>query len=308
MKKIILPAIALLALLAAPPLARAWSYNDGDLLLIFRDAGGNYDVEYDLGSVSNLLGHANGYTTTITGWNSSLVTGQFGSDLTGINVILLSVTSLTNASPTAWVSGSEPNTTAYNVSSAAWSSDLHGIISATGNKPIAPYDVPPAAVTPTNAYDIHVSGIHGEASYDYIATGGSEFANIATLGGHSPFTVQQTIPGSFDFWAIQPTSVYPNSPPDQLVGTFSITSSGVLTFVAGPRQSSITGVSRSANVSTVQFTTTVGNQYAVSYTNQLGGNGAWPVDANTLTGDGNIDTLYHTNNNPGVEFYQINTH
>ncbi|HSY43882.1 MAG TPA: hypothetical protein VK811_08210, partial [Candidatus Acidoferrum sp.] len=65
MKKILLPAVALLALLAAP-LARAWSYNDGDLLLIFRDQGGNYNVEYDLGSVNSLLGQTNGYTTTIT--------------------------------------------------------------------------------------------------------------------------------------------------------------------------------------------------------------------------------------------------
>jgi hypothetical protein len=306
MKKIILSAIALLVLLAASPLARAWSYNDGDLLLTFRDSGGNYDVEYDLGSVSNILGNTNGYTTTITGWNSSVVTGQFGSNLAGINVILLAVTSLSNPSPTAWVSGSEPDTTAYTTSIYGWDSNLHGIISAIGNKPISPFDVPPAAATPTNAYIIQPSGLQGGASYDYIVSGGT-FANVPTLGGHSPFTVQQTIPGSFDFWAIQPSSTYPNPPPDKLVGTFTITSNGVLTFVAGPRQPTITSISRSGNVSSVQFTTTVGNQYSVAYTNQLGGNGVWPVDANTLIGDGNADTINHTNNNQGVEFYQINT-
>lgn len=305
MKKILLPAVALLALLAAP-LARAWSYNDGDLLLIFRDQGGNYNVEYDLGSVNSLLGQTNGYTTTITGWNSSVATGQFGPDLTGVNVILLAATSLTNASPTAWISGSEPNTTAYTSSSIGWSQNLHSPISAVGNKPISPFDLSPAAGTPTNAYVIQPSSIHGGASYDYIVSGGT-FANVPNLGGHVPFTVQQTIPGSFDFWAIQPSSTYPNPPPDHLVGTFTITSGGVLTFVAGPRQASITGVIRSSNVSSVQFTTTVGNQYSVSYTNQLGGNATWPVDTTTLTGDGSIDTLNHTNNNPAVEFYRINT-
>lgn len=302
MKKILLPAIAFLALLGAP-LARAWSYNEGDLLLVFREPG-NYDVEYDLGSVSNLLGHPNGYTTTITGWNPSVVTGQFGADLTGVDVVLLAV-SATNAASTVWLSSSQPNTTAYNISSTAYSGIL-SVINATGNKPITPFNVTPAPVTPTNAYAIQPSGLQGGASYDYIVSGGT-FANIPNLGGRSPFTVQQSIPGSFDFWAIQPTSVYPNSPPDQLIGTFTITSSGVLTFVAGPQPSNITGVSRSGNVSTVQFTTTVGNQYSVAYTNQLGGSAAWPVDTTTLTGDGNIDTINHTNNSPAVEFYRINT-
>ena len=72
MKKIILPAIALLALLAATP-ARAWSYNDGDVLLIFRESGHN-NIEYDLGNVSQFLGQTNGYTTTITKWDPGLVT------------------------------------------------------------------------------------------------------------------------------------------------------------------------------------------------------------------------------------------
>jgi hypothetical protein len=304
MKRIIFPTIALLALLAAP-LARAWSYNDGDLLLILRENGFN-DIEYDLGSVSSLLGHTNGYTTTITGWNSGLATSQFGTDLTGVDAILLAVTSATNATPTAWVSGAEPDTTAYNVSSAAWNSSLHAIISSIGNKPILPFALAPAPVTPTNAYSIDPSGTQGGASYDYIVSGGT-FANIPNLGGHSPFTVQQTIPGAFDFWAIQPTSVYPNSPPDNLIGTFSITSSGVLTFVSGPRASVISGISHAGNVSSIRFSTTVGNQYSVAYTNQLGGSALWPTDANALTGDGRIDTISHTNTGQSQEFYRINT-
>jgi hypothetical protein len=302
MKTIILAALALAALLTASS-ARAWSYNDGDLLLVFRE-NGNYDFEYDLGSVSNLLGHTNGYTTTITGWNSSLITSQVGPNLTGLDVALVAVTSPTNATPTAWLSGSEPNTTAYNTSSTVYSGIL-GIINAIGNKPVAPFNVTPAAVTPTNAYAIQPSGIQGGASYDYIVSGGT-FANVQNLGGHSPFTVQQAIPGSFDFWAIQPTAIYPNSPPDHLIGTFTITTNGILTFVAGPRPSTITGVNHAGNVSSIQFTTTVGNKYSVGYTNRLSG-GAWPGDSTTLTGDGGIDTLYHTNNNPNAEFYRVNT-
>src|ERR1700722_11469911 len=103
MKKIILLTIALLALEAAP-LARAWSYNDGDLLLIFREASHN-DVEFDLGNINtvNMLGHTNGFTTTVTGWNAGLVTSTFGSDLTGVSIILAAATSQANPTPTAWI-------------------------------------------------------------------------------------------------------------------------------------------------------------------------------------------------------------
>src|ERR1700690_302531 len=111
MKKIILSSLALLALLATPP-ARAWSYSDGDLLLVFRESG-HKNIEDDLGSVSNLLGQANGYTTTITGWDASLITTEFGSDLTGVKVVLAATTSSTSANETAWISSADPNVSAY---------------------------------------------------------------------------------------------------------------------------------------------------------------------------------------------------
>jgi hypothetical protein len=307
MKKIILSAFALLALLATPQ-ARAWSYSDGDLLLVFRATGHN-NIEYDLGSVSNLLGHANGYTTNITGWDSSLITSEFGTGLNGVKVILAATTSSTNASPTAWISSIDPNVNPYNVGVAAWTANLHGTINSIGVRPGNPFDVPAAVANPTNAYIIGPFDPQlGGASYDYIVSGGN-FNSIATWAGKAPFStvpVEQIVPGSFDFWAVQTTSIYPNSPPDKLIGTFTITTNGVLTFAAGPRTPSITGISRSGNVSAIQFTTTVGTIYSVAYTNQLGiTSSTWPVDAITLVGDGKTDTLNHTNSGEAAEFYRV---
>jgi hypothetical protein len=307
MKKIILSAFVLLALLATPQ-ARAWSYSDGDLLLVFRASGHN-NIEYDLGSVSNLLGHANGYTTNITGWDSSLITTEFGTGLSGVKVILAATTSSANATPTAWISSIDPNISAYNIGGSAWTANLHGTINSLGVRPENPFDVPAAVATPTNAYIIGPFDPQlGGASYDYIVSGGN-FNSIATWAGKAPFStvpVEQAIPGSFDFWAVQTTSIYPNSPPDKLIGTFTITTNGVLTFVAGPRTPNIIGVSRSGNSSTIQFTTTVGNTYSVAYTNQLGAATAtWPVDATTLIGDGKTDTLNHTNSGGAAEFYRV---
>ena len=295
MKRLILSSLAALALLGTPQ-ARAWNYNQGDLFLIFRDAGGSQDVEFDIGSVTNLLGHTNGYTTTITGWDPTLVTGTFGS-FSGLNVALIA-----SIAPTNYLSGAEPDTTAYNVGSGGaglLTSDIVGV----GTKPLYPSPIPTAS---TNAYSISTSGAYKRASYDYVVTSGSE-NNVPQWGGNAQFTVEQSIPGYLDFWEVDQTSVYPNSPPDKLLGTLNITASGVLTFTAGPRATTVQAVAHTGNVSTIQFPTVVGNTYSISYTNRLGAAITnWPVDSTTLVGNGSIDTLYHTNSGP-VEFYSIRT-
>jgi hypothetical protein len=291
MKSIILTTLAALTLLTTPQ-ARAWTYNDGDVLLVFRQ--GSQNVEFDLGSVTNFLGKTNGYTTTVTGWDLSLVTSTFGS-LTGVKVVLLAAGDSTN-----WLSSAEPNTTAYNIS-ASDADTLHGVISAVGTRPLYPIAIPTAGA---NSYSIDTGGQYAGSSYDYTVSGG-HFSGIAKLGGNAPFTVEQSIPGFLDFWSIKSTDIYPNSPPDQLVGTFTISASGVLTFVAGPRASTITSVSRSSGVSTVKFTTTVGNTYSVAFTNKLGGAVAtWPVDGSSVTGDGKVNSINHTSSG-SAEFYRV---
>ena len=295
MKRIILTSLAALTLLATPQV-RAWTYSDGDLLLVFR-ASGHKDIEFDLGSVAPLLGKTNGYTTTITGWDTSLVTTEFGTDLTGVKVVLLGTGGSTN-----WLSSAEPNTTAYNVSSQE-ADILHGAISAIGTRPLNPIKIPVAG---DNAYAIDPGGQYAASSYDYIVKGAGSASGIPKFGGRSPFTVEQAIPGFLDFWQVEST-INPNSPPDKLIGTFYITSDGVLSFIAGPRAAVVTTVTRTGNVSAVQFTTTVGNQYALSFTNALGGPvSTWPVDGGVVIGNGKLNTINRTNAD-SAEFYRVNT-
>jgi hypothetical protein len=295
MKSILLITLAALALLAAP-LARAWTYNDGDVLLVFRK--GSQNIEFDLGSVSNYLGKTNGYTTTVSGWNLGLVTSTFGTLDSNVKVVLLATTP---TGATNWLSSAEPNTTAYNIGSSE-ADTLRGIISAVGTRPLYPIAIPTAG---TNAYSIDTGGQYAGSSYDSVVSGG-HFSGIAKLGGNAPFTVEQAIPGLLDFWQIE-TTASATAPPDKLIGTFTITTGGVLAFVAGPRAATITSTSHAGNVSTFKFTTTVGNTYAVAYTNRLGGAPAtWPVDATTLVGNGKVNTLNRTNSSD-VEFYRIQT-
>ena len=298
MKRIIMLTLAALTLLNAP-LARAWTYKNGDLLLVFRK--GSVNVEFDLGSVNSYLGQPNGYTTPVSGWDLNYLTNAIGS-LTDPNspteVLLLAAGGTTN-----WLSSAEPNTTAYQGSSQE-SSGLNGDISAVGARPVI-YNVPSNS---PNAYVIDTGGQYALASYDITVTGGgSALKFVGQLGGDAPFTVQQSIPGFLDFWQVGTTTVYPNPPADKLIGTFTIDTNGVLTFVAGPRPSTITAYSYSGGVSQLKFTTTVGNTYNVVYTNQLGGAVAtWPVDATTVTGNGKVSTINHTTAG-NTEFYRIHT-
>ncbi len=295
MKSILLITLAALALLTTPP-ARAWTYNDGDVLLVFRK--GSQNIEFDLGSVTNYLGKTNGYTTTVSGWNLSLVTSTFGALDSNVKVVLLATTP---TSSTNWLSSAEPNTTAYNIGSSE-ADVLRGIISAVGTRPLYPIAIPTAGA---NAYSIDTGGQYAGSSYDSVVSGG-HFSGITKLGGNAPFTVEQAIPGLLDFWQIE-TTASSTAPPDKLIGTFTITTGGTLTFVAGPRAASVTSATHTGNVSTLKFTTTIGNTYSVAYTNKLGGAPAtWPVDATTLVGNGKVNTLNHTNSS-SAEFYRIST-
>jgi len=322
MKRIIHLAALLVSLLAVP-LARAWVYQDGDVLLIFRENGFD-DVEFDLGNVSQFLNKTNGYTIKVGGWNANPVLKTFGSDLTGVSVILLATTSNTNSSPGSWVSGPEPDTTAYRVSPSAWQSSLWSTINALGTRPVL-YSVPtvvslnyplsPGGALPspdTNAYVIDPGNVYQIDSYDWIVSGGASLGNaiyantayVPSLGGQSPFIVESIIPASFDFWGIQPSTTYP-APADTYVGQFTITTNGTLTFVAGPPQSTIQGITRAGNVSAVQFSTVIGVQYALFSTNTLAAPvSQWPVVGGPIQGTGFSGSLTHTNS-AATGFYQI---
>jgi hypothetical protein len=310
MKRIPLFVLAALALLAAPR-ARAWSYQDGDVLLIFRESGYN-DVEFDLGNISQFLNHPNGYTAAVTGWDVDLVTNTFGPDLTGVSVALLATTARSSniTNETAWLSGVEPNTTSYNVHPSAWQAQLFSVIHAIGLAPEIylptntgnSYSIPTSSdPTVVASYDNVVSADGTLGPLPYLYLGGSI---PLPLGGNAAFNVEQVIPGSFELWGIQPGT---NSPPapGALVGIFSIATNGVLTFVAGPPPSSILGITRSGGTNSVTFTTTVSGQYQLVHTNNLQQAGAaWPVVPGAVAGDGFVHTLNHVPAD-AAEFYRV---
>jgi len=294
MKKLLQIAVAASVLLNTP-LLLAWTYSDGHALLIFRASGFN-DVEFDLGDVGQFLGQPDGYTTTLNAWNLSLVTGVFGNDLSGVNVILAATTSDASANPAAWLSSGDPSAAPSDSSFPTWRANLYSVINALGTRPLT-YLVPASGAS---AYSIDPGGTYRLASYDYIvSSGGLNGGAIPQFGGYVSFKVERTIPGSFGFWQIVPSSASPR-PAATYVGTFSIDATGSLSFTAGPAVVSaappnITAITRTGTLNTVSFTTTPGGNYYLLYTNSITGGapGAWPVVSGPVAGNGGNLSLTH---------------
>ncbi|MFO1475629.1 MAG: hypothetical protein U1F98_03130 [Verrucomicrobiota bacterium] len=295
MKKPIIAGLVSLALLG--PQARAWTYSDGDVLLIFRESGFN-NVEFDIGNISQFLNQAQGTTAPVSGFDLSIATGVFGTDLTGVSVVLAATTSSVDANRSAWLSASSPTVLPVDPTPSGWQSDLWSVINGIGTKPLSAL-VPVAGPA---AYSIDPQGVLRIASYDYVVS--PTGTRIPQLGGHVGFTVETVIPGSFLLWQISPSSAVPK-PAATLVGTFNITAAGALTFTAGPPVPGIVGLNRSTGLSTVTFTTAPGGNYYLAYTNDLTAPlSTWPRVSGPLVGSGNTASLVHTNSdNSG--FYRV---
>jgi hypothetical protein len=301
MKKIFQLTMAGLASLAAlaTPSARAWTYQDSDVLLIFRGNSPQDDVEFDIGNVSQFLNHPNGYTTAVTGWDPSLVVSTLG-QVSNASVVLTATTS-----SSAWLSSSPSVASVSDVTASTFLGDLYDIIDAIGTRPTS-YD----EAAETNAYVIQESGgispNSSLGSYDYIvSSGGVNEANIAQFGGNVPFDVQGVAATTLGFWQIQPTNAIPK-PSATYVGTFVININGSLTFTAGPLGPTIAGITRSGSVSTVSFgTLSIGN-YSLVHTNALGAPiSTWQVVSGPVAGTGGTRSLNHTNSTDKAGFYGV---
>src|ERR1035437_6968723 len=292
MKKILQLTLAVAALLAATPV-RACNYQDGDTLLIFRASGFN-DIEFDLGNINQFTNLASGTTITVNNWSLNLVTNTFGSDLTGVGVIVAATTSNNIVNKAAWLSSSDASVVPNAVTPSTWQANLWSIINSVGTRPLI-YFVP--TTNGASAYSIPTSGSYSLAAYDKIVTAnGQNAGSIEEFGGNVAFTVEQSAPGSFNFWRIAPSSANPK-PVATLAGTFTITAAGVLTFTAGASVPApgITSITRSGNLNTIGFTTVTGGNYWLAYTNKLGGAATnWPTVSGPVTGDGNNNSLTHT--------------
>jgi hypothetical protein len=272
MKKILHFTIAGLAWLAvlATPLARAWTYSDEDVLLIFRGQTIADDVEFDIGQVSQFTSPANS-TIHVTSWNASLVTGTLGANLNtaGVSYVLAATTGRI-VGPCAWLSSSDTSATVKDLTLSAWTGELYDYIEAIGTYPVNYGNTTASA----NAYVIEqfgdqAAGASSLASYDYIVSNdGQNLSQIAYFGGNVSFDVQGSAPGTVEFWQINTSSSNPK-PAATFIGTFDLDANNNLYFYAASvsLQPAIVGAAQSADQSTytVRFTTLANGSYSLFY-------------------------------------------
>jgi hypothetical protein len=304
LKKTILPGLAGLALLAVPA-AKAWTYNNSDLLLIFREDTKN-DVEFDLGSVSNYLGHPDGYTNLVSNWNFNVVTSNYSLTGGSVQFALIAATSTSDSNRTAWISDSQPLTAVDDLTGSAWTIGLQTPIANVGlggqNSPGTSASTNYAVLAPTSPY-----------AFDYLTSAnGNSPGAIPYLGGSSGinFEVTTATPNTVLFYAIQP-STSPTKPVATLVGSFTLFGNGALVFQAGPLLDSptITSIAAGSDTAAVTFTTKAAVKYRLIYSTLLSnGRSSWTGLPNPVAGDGTPGTLYDQSATDPARFYSVESY
>lgn len=300
----ILLTFAITTVLFFPPYSRAGTYTNGDALLIFR-SDGLHDVEFDLGSVNQFLGHPNGYTNVVTNWNLAVVTSNYSLSGDNVQFAVLATTPSSASNPTAWVSDSQPLVNVLDVTASAWQSGFYSPISATGlgiqNDPGAPAGTNFDVLLPTSHY-----------AFDYIASDdGNTPAEIPYLGSPSAsFKVTGITPTTVLFYAIQPTNTTPK-PAATLIGSFNLNASGLLVFQAGPLldATTITSVTVTSGTVPVTFNTKAAVKYRLTYSTAVNNPATnWTALSPSTAGDGTPHTLIDTSPTDPARFYNVESY
>jgi hypothetical protein len=298
-----LAGLAWLAALASPQ-ARAWTYSDGDVLLIFRETGSD-DVEFDIGNISQFTNPSSS-TTHVTDWSLSLVNDTFGS-VSGASVILVATTPSTASTLDTWLTGSASVTSVSDVTHTGWS-ELYAHINGIGVDPVS-YDENTAGA---NGYVIAETGATGkgqtsDASYYYVVTdAGVDGAFVQDFGGNVPFDVEGVAPATIGFWQIQPSTTIPK-PEATYLGTFDIDANGQLYFYTGSLVPKITSVTHHGASDTVSFTTLANGSYSLVYSPDASVPvSQWaPLGVGPVSGNGGTQSLTFTSPGDTADFYAV---
>jgi hypothetical protein len=148
--------------------------------------------------------------------------------------------------------------------------------------------------------------------------------NVADFNGTLGSDVDNTTPASFnsavrsDLYQVCPSGTidpitHSTGPLAYYVGYFQFNPDGTMTFTRGTTNSVVTipppqivSINRTANVSTISFTTTNGATYSLYYTNAAGLGtpvAGWP-STGSVAGDGTTKSLSDTTTD-GVRFYRV---
>jgi hypothetical protein len=281
----VLQSLLLAVMTGGPSLASAFTYSDSDVLLVFRKDGFN-DVEFNLGSVSNFLGRADGTRVPVNNWDLNVVNTTFNNNLNGVKFVLCAATEATNALRRVWATSASlyPSTPVTDLAGSKWG-QLRAKISTVGTEA--------TNITAGSAGLTYIAPFNDATSYTVIVTEGIGL-DPATMGGTASFPVEGDIPGTLLFYQLKVSNLNPK-PAALLVGSFCLDAGGALSFTAGPLlplPRPTINISRAGTVNTITFLTTNCGNYRLRYASDLAG--PWTIATTVVTGNGSAKTLTDT--------------
>lgn len=273
-------------------LASAMNYSNTDLLLVFRKDGFN-DVEFDLGSVSNYVGLAQGTQKTIS-YDTNLVASNFNGSVTDASFLLVAATGQGDPNPRLWLSdvSASPDPTDVTLSKFSQIRSKIGSIGLQGS-----------IYTTSNSLPV-VTATSLAGSYTFVASDGN-LTPASSLGGLTAFPIESAGGGTLRFFELHISTTTPK-PAATLIGKFAMDNTGVITFTAGTSTTvtgpTVTGFVRNGTTSTLSFSSIAGIKYQLGAATNISGPFALVGDA--LTGNGSTQSLSETSSEP-VRFYRI---
>lgn len=213
-----------------------FTYRDTDLLLVYRRTNAN-DYLINLGNISNYLGQANGTMIPVSSVDLAAVTANFGGSLSGVKSALVAVTPLDNVPLRVWLSDADGSGGPRDETFSRWSQQ-RGKVNAIGT----------AATTYFNSSNqTLVLPSSDVGSYTFIASDGG-LLDVSTLGGASPFPVEQDVPGHLRLIELRVSGAPNPKPFATQVGSFDLAADGSLVFTAGVKAPAIVSQPTSQSV------------------------------------------------------------
>ena len=284
------------------------NYTAGDVLVCFRNGGAN-DLVVDIGPVSTLTGAAPNQRIPITQYSSGQINATFGgadgldwSAFTWLGDNTLYVTQArtvlnTQTDPFQAFSSAVQHNTVLRMATIPPGANFN--IAYNG------LNTPAAVIEPDSISTYHTGSSYANA---LLGSAGGQFNN--TFAGNP----ENATPGDFttsgtavrsDFYQMTPAGSYGLG---TFLGYFEFAPDGTMTYVAYPSATPvISSISRSNNVSAINYTTGLYGTYTLRGTNTLSSGVAatnWPAIGTLTSGVPTSGTYMDTDSSP-VKFYII---
>ena len=276
------------------------SYAPGDVLLCFR-GGSDYDLVVDAGSITNFINQTRNTTATISNYTGTQLS------YVGINSI--------DWSAFTWLSDNTLFVTrpraSLNTQTIPWTDAQTNSQNQVDARmvTIPPGTVDEASLVPASSATAVIEENISDNNPNYLTGASYNDALNGSYGsdwdGKFQGNCENTTSGSFstsgsvvrsDLYQLTPQPTSNGRPVSGVyLGYFQFSASGAMTYVAYPDSIPvIKSISRSGNISTINYTTGIYGNYTLKSTYSLQSPVTWTTVGTLSTGDANVHTVMDT--------------